>query len=206
MFTYGFLGAIAGLVGAKLAAFNFPLLGAQQGLAILAGVLMLAVGLQNLGVFRIKTADSACIGFGGKMLGHFLSGNGFGASFLAGVFTGFLPCGLVYTFLAFAMSTGDPFRAWLGMVLFGVGTIPALTVLGCGSSMLSKVSRIRLHRLASCFIIVLGVATIVRGIPREEPCCDPDDHVVDRVVNVMVVNVMPDPSHAPVSTSSRASG
>ncbi|GJM26750.1 MAG: cytochrome biogenesis protein [Phycisphaerae bacterium] len=178
IFTYGFLGAMAGLAGARLASLNLPLVDAQNWLAIIAGIMMVGIGLNNLGVFRFKTEGSACIGFGGKMLGHFLKGNGYAASFLAGVFTGFLPCGLVYIFLALAMKSGDPARGWLGMVLFGVGTVPALTVLGCGSAVMSQASRIRLHRLASCFVIVLGLATIWRGVPKDEPCCDPESHPV----------------------------
>ncbi len=176
IFTYGFLGAVAGAVGARLAGLNLPLVDAQHWLAIIAGIMMLVVGLNNLGVLRFKTAGTACGGFGTKMLGHFLKGNGFVASFFAGLFTGFLPCGLVYTFLALAMKSGDPARGWLGMVLFGVGTIPALTVLGCGSAVMSQVSRVRLHQMANCFVILLGAATIWRGVPKDQPCCDPADH------------------------------
>ncbi|MCA9250404.1 MAG: sulfite exporter TauE/SafE family protein [Phycisphaerae bacterium] len=188
IFTYGFLGALAGLVGARLASLNLPLVDAQNWLAIIAGIMMLMVGLSNLGVFRFKKSESACIGFGDKMLGHFLKGNGYAASLLAGVFTGFLPCGLLYTFLALAMKSGSPALGWLGMVLFGVGTIPALTVLGCGSAVMSQVSRVRLHRLASCFVILLGIATIWRGVPKDKPCCDPADHPVVGSLHVPFVD------------------
>ena len=97
-FTYAFLGALAGLAGGRIASLNLPILGAQQVLAIAAGMMMIVVGLSHLGWVpwpQWLTGAHTCSGLGSALLGHFLNRPGYQASFLAGVFTGFLPCGLL---------------------------------------------------------------------------------------------------------------
>ena len=173
LFTYGFLGGLAGTFGAYLVRLDLPFLTMQSALSLVAGVAMVLVGLTQLGVVRwprrLKTG--ACGGMTATLLGHFLRLPATAAVFLAGVFTGFLPCGLVYTFLALAMSTRDPFYGGLSMIVFGIGTAPALIALGCGSTLLSLAARRRVHQLAACFVLLLGGVTIWRGWPRETPCC-----------------------------------
>ncbi|MCB9866121.1 MAG: sulfite exporter TauE/SafE family protein [Phycisphaerales bacterium] len=54
LFTYGFLGAVAGLLGARLARLDLPLVGGQQILAVVAGLLMVYIGLNTLGLLRFR--------------------------------------------------------------------------------------------------------------------------------------------------------
>jgi sulfite exporter TauE/SafE len=179
IFTYGFLGAIAGLLGARIQAWSPAFLNAQRWLSIVAGLLMIAVAFDNLGWLgwlRWRRAGhvekGACGTFGGSLLKHFMHLPGHAASFMAGVFTGFLPCGLVYTFLLLSLRTASPVRGWLSMVVFGMGTIPALAALGCGSVFLSQVARARICRVAAVFVLVLGSMTVWRGWPQKKSCCD----------------------------------
>lgn len=53
-----------------------------------------------------------------------------GGAMAAGALWGWLPCGLVYSALAWAMLAGTPVDAALRMFFFGIGTLPAL--LGSG--------------------------------------------------------------------------
>jgi hypothetical protein len=176
LFTYGFLGAMAGAAGAYIATLNLPLLSVQSALSLAAGAAMVLVGFTQLGVIRWpqKMSGGSCGGLNAALLGHFIRLPATAAVFLAGVFTGFLPCGLVYTFLALAMTTKSPIQGWLAMIVFGIGTAPALLALGCGSSLLSLAARRRVHHLAACFVLLVGGVTIYRGWPRETPCphCD----------------------------------
>ena len=52
--------------------------------------------------------------------------------YLLGLALGLLPCGLVYAALLAVAARGDPLTAILGMILFGIGTIPALVGVGVG--------------------------------------------------------------------------
>ena len=54
------------------------------------------------------------------------------ARYLFGAATGLLPCGLVYAALAIAIASGRPALGAGAMVSFGLGTVPALSVLSVG--------------------------------------------------------------------------
>ena len=47
-----------------------------------------------------------------------------------GLALGFLPCGILYAALSAAAATGSPFLGALAMVCFGLGTVPALVIVG----------------------------------------------------------------------------
>ena len=97
-------------------------------------------------------------------LGAFLrSGRGRDV-FLAGVFTGLLPCGLVYAMLGMAASRGELLQGTLVMAAFGLGTVPAMVTLGSGAQLISPKVRERLLRLAAVCVVLTGVLTIGRGV------------------------------------------
>src|SRR3546814_17142342 len=79
-----------------------PLLLAQRGLAFVAGLLMVFIGLQFLGYFR--SLHGTALGLGGQIAASSLQGllktPNPGAPLAFGVFNGFLPCPLVSAFLA----------------------------------------------------------------------------------------------------------
>jgi len=184
LFTYGFLGAVAGLLGARLARLDLPLVGGQQILAVVAGLLMVYIGLNTLGLLRFRwlqggqKSRGGCApesggggGFFSSMLAQFINTRGPLPFLLAGVLTGFLPCGLVYVALAKAAQCTDPLSGWLAMIAFGLGTVPAMVAIGCGGTLLGVKLRTRVLQLAACFVILLGGVTIYRGIPFEKSCC-----------------------------------
>lgn len=185
--TYAFLGAVGGTAGLYLSRIRLPLMNshqmtAQQLLSVLAGVVMLYVGLNVLGVIRFRRRGSA----GGQSLlapvfTHFLNARGMWGNYSAGLATGFLPCGLVYGALALAAATGNMVNAMLLMICFGLGTVPAMVAVGCGSRVLSYGARAKVYKLAACFVILLGAVTIYRGWPsRAGSCCSHATASLDR--------------------------
>ena len=58
-------------------------------------------------------------------------------AYLAGLAWGWIPCGLVYGVLPLAFVAGGAGQGVLVMVAFGVGTLPALTVVDVAASRLS---------------------------------------------------------------------
>jgi len=50
-----------------------------------------------------------------------------------GVMLGFIPCGLIFAALMVVATTSDPISAAMGMILFTIGTIPSLLLVGFGS-------------------------------------------------------------------------
>lgn len=169
--TYAFLGMLAGGAGQRLSAYKLSLIGVQQGFSILAGVIMVIIGLSILGVLPRKGGRS-----GGSVLAplfaYFLNARGAWGFFTAGLANGFLPCGLVYAALGIALASASPWRGAAVMVFFGLGTTPAMMLIGCGSRLLTAAVRLQVLRVAAAVVIVLGGITIYRALPiGKANCC-----------------------------------
>jgi sulfite exporter TauE/SafE len=111
-----------------------------------------------------------------------LGARGLGEVFLAGLFTGLLPCGLLYGMLALAASTRDVVQGLVAMVAFGLGTVPAMAAAGLGGSLLGLAARRRLHSVAAWCLVLTGLISIARGVghvsfsqapPSGCPFCEP---------------------------------
>lgn len=172
--TYVFLGTLAGALGTAFVgqpAGGDPLVLAQRALTLAAGGLMIFIGLQFLGYFR--HAHGAVLGLGGLVAAQSLRGvlraPGPAAPLAFGVLNGFLPCPLVYAFLAHtaAICLSDPERAVatgaLTMAAFGLGTFPAMLTMGWLGRLLDPLWRHRAVWLAGAFIVALGLITIARS-------------------------------------------
>jgi hypothetical protein len=163
IFTYTVIGAMAGYAGMRLAGRVSTLVNLQAVLALLAGALLIGQGLTSAGLLSWPRSKRlpACLAPG--LLGAFLRDQSLGGALLAGVFTGFLPCGLVYAYVALAASSGTAFGGLTRMAAFGLGTVPLLVAVGAGGSLLTLTTRERALRLAACFVIAMGVVSLARG-------------------------------------------
>jgi sulfite exporter TauE/SafE len=172
--TYCFLGALAGALGQVICTSQgetVPLLSgsldtAQRILAIVAGLLMIAMALQFFGA--LPKLHRLTSGFGGNTLAQslrsLLTAPGGAAPLAFGVFNGFLPCPLVYAFVAQAASTGGVLPGFLTMAAFGLGTFPAMLLMGGVGRALAPALRQRGVWLAGACILLLGLITLGRGV------------------------------------------
>jgi len=172
VFTYAFLGTLGGFAGFFLSQYESALFTAQQVFSIVAGVLMLLIGASVLGLLRFNwLLKSGCGSTLTPIFRHFLNLRGWRGLFMAGLANGFLPCGLVYAFLAMAVATSDAIRGGLLMIAFGLGTVPAMVAMGCGSTILGHTMRSRIHKLAGCLVLVAGTVSIYRAFLSPADCC-----------------------------------
>lgn len=75
-----------------------------------------------------------------------------------GVLNGFLPCGLVYFFLASAAASGSALWGAVIMLIFGLSTVPALLGLGFMVGFLhGNGLRETMIKLASFIVIAYGI-------------------------------------------------
>ncbi|AMC99756.1 sulfite exporter TauE/SafE family protein [Halomonas chromatireducens] len=75
---------------------------------------------------------------------------------------GWLPCGPVYSMLAWSLAIADPVRGALLMAVFGLGTLPALLVTGFAARQLGALIRHRATRtLAALSIIAFAIWQLV---------------------------------------------
>jgi sulfite exporter TauE/SafE len=172
--TYCFLGGLAGAFGqvictpqgTTVSPLSGPLDTGQRILAILAGLLMIAMALQFFGLLprlhRITTGSGASTL--AASLRSLLTAPGHAAPLSFGVFNGFLPCPLVYAFAAQAASTAGALPGFLTMAAFGLGTFPAMLLMGGVGRALAPAWRQRGVWLAGSCILLLGLVTVGRGI------------------------------------------
>ncbi len=184
--TYCFLGAVAGALTAGICTSTPggpPIEAAQRVLAVVSGLLIMLIGAQFLGFFR---AAPLRLGFGGEALAKALRDLGRArnpaAPLAFGVVNGFLPCPLVYGFLAQAAASGDAVPGMAIMAAFGLGTFPAMLMMGglggwlrggatpalAGGSWFALGIggnwRRRAGIAAGVFFMALGLITLARGI------------------------------------------
>ena len=81
-----------------------------------------------------------------------------------GVVLGFIPCGLVYAAAAKAAATQSIMGGMLTMFFFGLGTFPAMVLIGLTANLFSKQLKRRLYKIAAFMVILLALLTILRGI------------------------------------------
>jgi sulfite exporter TauE/SafE len=160
--VYGLMGVLVGVIGS--------LLGLAGRLNDIAGVasLLLGLGVILFGLGYLGWLPLGRMEGGGAWLteamAQALKRGGTTGVALLGALNGLLPCGLVYSALLVAASTGGPLSGGLGMVVFGFGTLPALLLVGVGAARVSVEARQRLTRIAGALIIVVGLQLLLRGM------------------------------------------
>jgi sulfite exporter TauE/SafE len=156
--TYAGLGVLAGGMGAalgRLAWFDWL----ATALLALAAILFLGQALQRM---PVRFAMSSSWPSGWPRPADFLTRHlrrRPGRGFTLGLALGFLPCGFLYSALTAAAATSDPLLAGMAMLAFGIGTVPALVLVGVAGE---AVSRNWLRRMvwASPAILVVNAALL----------------------------------------------
>ncbi|MBL1218211.1 MAG: sulfite exporter TauE/SafE family protein [Planctomycetes bacterium] len=177
--TYGLLGALVGMLGAAVR--SDPRFGHAQhwmglALAALAGLfgftlLVIPWGHQCAALAQTPDNEKTPKGITGHIM-HFLRAlaitRSWQARLLLGGLMGFLPCGAVYSSLALAATFGHPLKSALGMICFGLGTVPALSAVVAASGLIPL--RIRKHgeRIAAVVIIITAGFLAYRSWPRPD--------------------------------------
>jgi sulfite exporter TauE/SafE len=89
-------------------------------------------------------------------------------SLLMGAVWGWLPCGLVYSMVVFAVFAGSAWQGALIMMAFGVGTLPSMLSSSLLASQLARAFKNRSVRLLAAGILaVFGAWTIVSALQHQ---------------------------------------
>lgn len=146
-------GALLGLLGEKV-----KLSPASNGFFILfVALIMLGLGTNLLGLLPRGRFPLSLPKVWNKRI-HSLKNNEHPFStFLLGSLTFFLPCGFTQSMQLFALTTGNWLDASLIMLVFAVGTLPALLGIGMFSSLSRGKLLSRVSVISGVLIFVLGV-------------------------------------------------
>lgn len=160
--AYGSLGLVFGLLGK-----GFYLAGMQQQLSILVGIFMILIVIIPEKIFmkyNFSKPVYRIISNVKSSLGKQFKKKSNSALFTIGLLNGFLPCGLVYAALFGALAMQNMSLGVLYMVLYGLGTIPMLSVAVYASVFLSSNFRNKLQKVIPVVAVFIGVLFILRGM------------------------------------------
>jgi sulfite exporter TauE/SafE len=167
LFTYAILGALFGAFGRA-----FAIVGLQRWISVIAGVVVL-LGLgfstfhvpMSAGLNRIVTAVKS-------RFSVLLRKRTLPSIASLGALNGLLPCGLVYIAATASAATANSIAGALYMVVFGLGTVPMLLMIGLGGGSV-RLSPLKVKRLMPIVAAVAGVLLIVRGLGLGIPYVSP---------------------------------
>lgn len=159
--SYALAGAIAGALGAASLGLEGQV-PARLALYLLANLMLIALGLYLLGVTRAlaftERAGQALWRRIQPLTRRFLPATTIRQAFPLGLLWGWLPCGLVYSALASALSAGSAGRGAALMLAFGLGTLPNLLLAGILLSRLNEfVRRPVVRTLSGLLILGFGI-------------------------------------------------
>ena len=142
--SYTIAGAIVGSVGENLFGYLSPQYG-HLFLQALASLMMIGIGLYLAGWFpRFASIEQLGTPLWNRLepLGQKLLPvrTPFHAYFF-GLIWGWLPCGLIYSALIWAASSGSAFNGALFMLVFGAGTLPSVMTAGILTGWFVRLSR-----------------------------------------------------------------
>lgn len=171
--TYSTLGLVFGLAGRRV-----YLAGFQQGFSIVMGLLILFVLLQSW-IFRKNMQPQFLSSFYlsvQKLMMNILKLRGTLPFLFFGIANGLLPCGMVYMALAGALVTTEIHQSVLFMVMFGLGTVPAMISISLFRQFISLQMRNSFRKAMPVFVSIMAVILILRGLNLGIPFLSPILH------------------------------
>jgi sulfite exporter TauE/SafE len=163
--VYLLLGALAGAIGAGVDLAG-DLLAVQRAAAILAGLLVLAMGLlQLLAAFGARVPAPGSGRLVRRALVPLQRRRPATRAALLGLLTAALPCGWLYAFVIAAAGTGGAGRGALLMGGFWLGTVPMM--LGIGALARPLAARLGRRRplITAAALVLLGLTAIALRTP-----------------------------------------
>lgn len=121
---------------------------------VIAGMLLIAMGLYLANIWRglgsvEKLMEPLWKPVSGRLKNHIPARTPWDA-LITGLFWGWLPCGLIYSTLAWASTSNHPAEAALLMFAMGLGSVPVLLGIGLFSQFIRSKQAVRLSGLALC--------------------------------------------------------
>lgn len=156
--SYTIVGGIVGALGSVIS-----LSGAGKGVvAIVAGVFMVIMGLNMLNIFPwLRKFNPRMPKIFAAKINEQKKSN---RPLYVGLLNGLMPCGPLQAMQIYALSTGDPVKGALSMMLFSLGTVPLMFGLGALSTILTKKFTHRMMTVSAGLVMLLGIFMFSNGM------------------------------------------
>ncbi len=163
IFSYAVAGLIAGAIGEQVLAYFTPERAREFGM-MFAGIFMIMLGLYITnwwrGLVYLEKLGGMIWYRLQPLAARYVLLTSYPALFLRGLIWGWLPCGLVYSSLALAVTSASSVTGMFVMMAFGIGTLPMLLAMGFAAEQLHKLRSMTIMRqFAGIVIIIFGVLT-----------------------------------------------
>ena len=153
---------IGGIVGAIGSVVQFS--GTARGIIqLLAGVFMVFMGLNLSGLFPALARFTPHLpkALGRKIIKEKKRSN---SPLYVGLLNGLMPCGPLQAMQLYALSTGSALGGALSMLLFSLGTVPLMFLLGALSSILSRKFTKHMVTVGAVLVVVMGISMFQNGL------------------------------------------
>lgn len=161
--TYMFIGALMGLSGSFVNVAG-KMAGFQNTVAVVAGLFMVFMGLSITGIVGKTSWLEGRSGIIFRAGAYILTEKSRWRYFPLGALFGFIPCGLSYSVFIASAGTGDFLSGMLVSLLFGIGTVPSLLLVGAAAAYMGEKLRGLLYKAAGGIVIITGILFLMRGI------------------------------------------
>ncbi|MTH14405.1 sulfite exporter TauE/SafE family protein [Flavobacterium sp. LC2016-01] len=171
--AYATIGLIFGLLGR-----GFFMAGIQQKISIFIGIAMIAVVLipeKTFSKYNFSKPVYKVISKIKSSLGSQFKKKSYKSLFIIGLLNGFLPCGMVYVALFGAIAMQSANLGVLYMLLYGLGTIPLMTIVVYINSLLKLSFRNKIQKAIPFVAVFIGVLFILRGLGLGIPYLSPSN-------------------------------
>ena len=161
--VYGLVGVLAATLG--LALVSTGIIGKAQALLLFAGTLVIILGFDLMGLLPFRRP---AIGLPAVAIDHLLAVQGRRGPVLAaavgGLINGLMPCALALAMAVKATTAANSLQGGLLMLAFGLGTVPAMLLVGLASHHIGTQTRRWILKVAGLAVIAMGFATALQGV------------------------------------------
>lgn len=161
--SYCLIGAIVGFTG-SIAAKNIglPIAGLRLVAAVFLILLGLYIGQWLLWLNKIESLGKGLWRYLSPLAKHVIPVDSPKKALGLGALWGWLPCGLVYSTLTWALASGSSLTGATIMFFFGLGTLPALVALSLGiDSIKNLLVNIAFRKIMAISLISYGIYSFI---------------------------------------------
>lgn len=168
--TYSILGAFVGSIGITVQTF-----GILQWISIASGIFLILFAWRKWFSFKwmANFPSSGLRNITGKGMSKVLASDSSLKLTMLGMLNGLLPCGMVYVALMNALLAGNPVSSAYTMIVFGIGTLPAMIAVGFAANRIGIEMRQRLNKVVPYLLTIVGLLVVLRGMNLDIPYISP---------------------------------
>tara|TARA_R110000868_G_scaffold4_11_gene36 strand:- start:198 stop:845 length:648 start_codon:yes stop_codon:yes gene_type:complete len=171
--AYSSIGLFFGLVGKGL-----YIAGLQQQMSVVIGIaiiLVVSIPEKMFAKYNFSKPVFKIISKVKQHLGAQFKNKSYKSLFTIGLLNGYLPCGMVYVALFGAIAMQSASLGVLYMLLFGLGTVPMMSLVVYVNSFITVSFRNKVQRAIPYVAVAVGCLFILRGLGLGIPYLSPSN-------------------------------